>query len=269
MESLRRQLYSFAIACFSLALAATALAQERDTSGSEPEAAAQQEPQPVEPSGYRELVDEALGEYDAGHYEESRALLRRAHGLFPNARSYRGLGMAEFELRHYPEAIRALEAALASNVRPLDDKLRAATELLLARSRGFVGRVFVETEPSQSRVFIDGIPANGGPTTPAVLSVGDHLIEVEAEGYAAVQRSIRLQGGETETLVISLRAAPPLGEAPTGARSRRWYKSAWLWSAVAFVGAGAAAGAAVALSRDHGRSEAGYAGTSGVSGRAP
>src|SRR5688572_888187 len=53
---------------------------------------------------YKRAVEEALKEYGLGHFEEARSLFRRAHGIYPNARTLRGLGMVEFELRHYVRA---------------------------------------------------------------------------------------------------------------------------------------------------------------------
>src|SRR5262249_43441282 len=58
------------------------------------------------------LIADAVAEYDAGHFEEARALFRRAQAEAPSARTLRGIGMASFELRDYVEADRALAAAL-------------------------------------------------------------------------------------------------------------------------------------------------------------
>lgn len=71
----------------------------------------------AEPTGYRELIAEAVAEYEARHFEEARALFRRAHAMFPNARTMRGQGMAEFELRNYRGAIQCFESALSSRAR--------------------------------------------------------------------------------------------------------------------------------------------------------
>src|SRR5262245_36987 len=94
-----------------------------------------------DPAGYRQIVDEAVSEFEAHHYEESRSLFRRAHVLHPNARTHRGLGLAEFELRNYGECIRHFEAALRSTVKPLTPDLRDDTERMLTRANGFVARV--------------------------------------------------------------------------------------------------------------------------------
>jgi len=60
---------------------------------------------------------DAVAEYEAGHYQEARALFRQAHEKSPTARTLRGIGMASFELRDYVEATRALTASLR-DVRP-------------------------------------------------------------------------------------------------------------------------------------------------------
>jgi outer membrane protein assembly factor BamD (BamD/ComL family) len=47
------------------------------------------------------LIGDAVAEYEAGHYQEARALFRQAHEKQPTARTLRGIGMASFELRDY------------------------------------------------------------------------------------------------------------------------------------------------------------------------
>src|SRR3954466_6623521 len=61
---------------------------------------------------YRRLIGDALKEYGLEHFEESRSLFERAHMLSPSARTERGLGMVEFELRHYVTAQHLLELSL-------------------------------------------------------------------------------------------------------------------------------------------------------------
>src|SRR5688572_29305605 len=82
-------------------------------------AAAPAAAQDAPPAGYRAVIDEAIAESGASRWEEARALFRRAHGMYPNARTLRGIGMSSFELRDYVGAYRALGEALASTVQPL------------------------------------------------------------------------------------------------------------------------------------------------------
>jgi tetratricopeptide (TPR) repeat protein len=204
-----------------------------------------------EPSGYREMVEEAVREFAANNYEESRALFNRAHGLYPNARTYRGLGFAEFELRHYDESVRHLEAALASAVRPLTAELKTDTVRMLARANNFVARVHVDAKPGAVRVMVDGSPVELKGAEPVLLTVGDHAVQVEAPGFVTQTRKLSVQGGEEKTLTLLLVPAPaPTSEASTAKAQRAWYKSPWLWGSVGVLAAGAAVGTGVALSRD-------------------
>ena len=105
---------------------------------------------------YHELIGEAVREFDGGNFEEARSLFARAHRLLPNARTHRGLGYTEFELRNYGECIKQLSAALASDVKPLTEHLRQETGKVLARARRFVGRVILEVEPKPTQILTTG-----------------------------------------------------------------------------------------------------------------
>jgi hypothetical protein len=225
----------------------------------DPEAAVSAEPPPIaaatEPPGYRDAVDAAVSEHDAGHFAESRALFARANALFPNARALRGIGMAEFELRNYRGSIDYLEQALSSTVRPLEGELRAETEALLARARGFVGRFHLVREPSNATVTLNGSLLAPNDSSLLVLAVGDHQIAVAAEGYGTEQRSISVTGGEDTTLEFKLPrelvGAPVAATAAAPAKpaeSKSVLSSPWLWVAVGAVAIGAGVGIGVAAS---------------------
>lgn len=228
-------------------------------------AVAEAVPAPEEESAdYRQAVEEAVREFDARNYAEARALFRRAHALFPNARTERGLGFAEFELRNYPAAITHLQAALHSNVKTLSDELRPETEQLLARAQTFVGRVYVDAKPKPNVLTIDGVavePQGGGDL---VLAVGEHLLEVRAQGFVAERRKLSIQGGEAERITILLAqqeaAAPPKAKET----HKSWYKSPWLWASVGVVVAGAAAATGIVLTRSDEPSEPYGGSASGV-----
>ncbi len=227
---------------------------------------------PEATSGYRELVDEAVREYAENHFEEARALFYRAHAAQPTARTHRGIGITEFELRNYGESIKHLEQALASSEKPLDGKMRADTEALLARARGFVSRVVLDLQPEQlpARVIVDGVEVQVDPGRSVLLTVGQHMLEVRAPGHDVARRAVTVTGGEEQRLTIAFDADPvstasmPVGEpSATAAASQppirtdgasRWYKNKWLWigAAVAVVAGGVTAGM---LLRPEGKSE--------------
>jgi len=162
----------------------------------------------TEPTGYREAVDLAVTELAAGNFAEARAQFNRAHSLSPNARTLRGIGMAEYELRNYGACIEALEQALASEVKPLDAALRTETEALLTKARNYVARVNLELQPGAATVIVDGVPVTLGAGNTLILRVGDHQLEFHADGRVPERRTLRVNGGEQSTMRVVLTEAP-------------------------------------------------------------
>ncbi len=168
---------------------------------------------------YTRILQEALQEYDARNYLEARALFVRAHDLQPNARTLRGIGMASFELREYVQSIRALEEALAHEVRPLTDAQRASVQDLMDRARTFVGRFRVELGPPGASLYVDDAPAELDAEGRVLLDLGDHELAVRCDGCRTATRSVVVRGGEDETLTIEAsREAEPMA-ATTSATS--------------------------------------------------
>src|SRR4051794_8387071 len=165
-----------------------------------------------EPAGYRAEIDSAIAEYEARNFAEARALFARAHALYPNARTLRGQGMAEFELRNYADAIQFLEQALAAAEKPLEGSLRTDTEALLGRARSFVGRVELTVEPASAGMTVDGTP-HDIPVGGLLLNVGDHRLDFSAPGYLSEKRDLKLTGGDQISLdvVLSQQAAAVTG----------------------------------------------------------
>lgn len=218
-----------------------------------------------ESSDYGVAIDGALSEYRAGNFEEARALFSHAHSIAPSARTARGMGMVEFELRRYASSVEWLEQSLSSAVRPLDETLREETSELLARARSFVAVLSLRVEPESARVRIDGRELRGDRTKPVLVSLGDHLLEVSADGYETSQLPVRVQGGEEIPIRIALVAKPvvpgtsPEAESPPAPAaalrgqvdrgdSSAWYESPWLWTGVSVAVAGAAVAIAFAVS---------------------
>jgi hypothetical protein len=155
------------------------------------------------PQGYETVIREAVQEFDASHWEEARALFKRAHAQRPSARTWRGLGITAFELRQYVEAIRELASALDDPRKPLTEAQRRDVEGLLARARGFVGVLRLHVQPATARVLLDGepFPTESGE---APLNPGAHTLDVQAEGYVARASQINVEAGAQEELEISL-----------------------------------------------------------------
>ena len=198
------------------------------------------QPQP-QPPEYQTLIDRALAEYEAHNFAEARALFNQAHALYPNARTLRGLGMVSFELKTYGESIRYLEAALTAQVKPLTGELRDETLELLARAKAFVARYEIEIkpEPPSLQIVVDGIPVEFAPGQGLTLSVGEHVLQVQAPRYQEEKRALSVKGGEAVRIVIELKETPAAPRLATSAQPQRdersVWSSPWLWTGVGAV----------------------------------
>lgn len=194
-----------------------------------------------EPPEYRDLVRQGTQEFELGNYAEARSLFERAHELYPNARTSRALGMAEFELRNYRLAAQHLEQALASNVKPLAADTRPRAEELLRRARGFLGRIRIQVEPANAVVLLDGQPLEAVENDESVLVVGDHVLEFRATGFASERRSIRIVDNEVQSVSVKLAALEEASANTSFADGEREpnrtpvYKKWWLWTTVGVV----------------------------------
>jgi hypothetical protein len=158
-------------------------------------------------AGYEAAIDQALSEYQAHDFEEALAFFTKAHTLSPNARTLRGMAMAEYELRRYVASLTHLQEALASRVMPIKGALRTETEELLRKAQQYVSRVVVQVAPAtaNARITVDGaatvLPADGA----LLLQVGERVVEVQAEGFEPERHTLVLQAGGEQQLTITLR----------------------------------------------------------------
>lgn len=215
-----------------------------------------------ETTEYTQAIKLGSSEFAAGNYAEARAQFTRAHEEFPNARTLRALGMVEFELRNYLAAFLHLDQALESAVRPLDDEKRAHVEQLRKQAHGYVGRYTLRVSPSNASLELDEVPTTTDGSGAILVQVGDHALQVSAPGHRSTRRALHVAGGEDATLAIVLNPSGATGEHSDARASEEaaphklesaapFHKKWWLWTAVSIVVVGAAAGATVALTRDH------------------
>lgn len=157
---------------------------------------------------YQQVVNAALTEYERGSWEESAALFQRAHQLRPSARTLRGLGLASYEARRYPESIRYLSGALEDARRPLTPKQREEVDATLTRARLFVGYLQLAIEPAQAVVTINGQQVQPDAKGVVITNIGWLEIEVSAAGYQTVSKHIRVNTGEQQTLALHMTREP-------------------------------------------------------------
>ena len=215
-------------------------------------ALAQGDDEGPEPAGYRAAIDAAVQEHELNHFAESREHFAQAHALLPNARTLRGLGVADFELRHYVDAVRELEAALAAPAKRLQVSLRADTEALLARARGYVGETQLSLDPPDATLRVDGVPTSLGAEARLMLEVGDHELEISASGRVTQRRTVRVQGQQTSELHVTLptleaAAAPTTSTTPKAPSRPRRRVATWILGGLTVALTGTVIGLVVAV----------------------
>jgi len=168
------------------------------------------------PGEYVHIIEGAVEEFGAGRWAEANALFERAHALYPNARTLRGMGMCAFELRRYADAIRFLDWSLGEQRRELTEGQRDETMELLSRARAYVGHFEVTTVPAGAEVSVDGEVPERGAEGRLVLSVGDHTIIARAPGHRDARRTVSVGGGEDESFVLELESTG-IGDPSEGA----------------------------------------------------
>ncbi|MFM2417012.1 MAG: hypothetical protein RL385_1735 [Pseudomonadota bacterium] len=199
-------------ALLALAVAASASNAAADAHG-DAHAAAAESPE------YKRTIEAALDEYRLQHFEEARTLFQRAHGLEPSARTERGLGMVEFELRHYVEAQRHLEAAINSTAKPLTDEQKRSAQDLLSRTRQFVAQYALEVEPRNSELVVelDGKAIDARDVGHVSLTAGEHSLRISSPDHVTRELVIDVKGGEQQTLRIQLEVKSPTAPATAAA----------------------------------------------------
>jgi tetratricopeptide (TPR) repeat protein len=205
-----------------------------------------------EPAGYARATEQGIAEFSARNFEEARALFLQAHAQYPNARTLRALGMVEFELRNYVESVQYLEQALRDSVKPLDATRRVEVEKLLETANSYVARITLQVEP-ETHALLDGEELGAANGRELLVDIGNHVLEFSAPERVSQRRTLKIKGGERETLRIGLMRAVSTVPAraddkpDTQRKDRPMYKNPWLWGVLGVVVAGAAAGTLAAV----------------------
>ena len=161
-------------------------------------------------SRYRDLIAKALQEYSLGHWPEARVFFSDAHSLWPNARTFRGLGMTCYEGRNYVEAIGFLEQALENRTQPLTDKLAAEARNILEQAKRFVSSVYITVSPEGATVTVDDKSLERRFDGAVLLDPGEHQLDVSAPGYHPSHRSFVAEAGRPMHLRVDLNSDTPL-----------------------------------------------------------
>jgi tetratricopeptide (TPR) repeat protein len=188
MQAGRKSFVSIALLCCSWALQV----------GAQPSAA----------SGYDELVARGVSAFEAGRYTEARELLQRAHLLYPNARTLRGMGLAAFEAEDYAQAGQDFERALAETQNPLDDAQRAELERLQAEADARTARFRLIGQLPGSVLRVDGDPPLMDLAGFLLMDAGTHTVSLQLAGGEERTLALQAEGGQWSDLDLSAARGP-------------------------------------------------------------
>jgi hypothetical protein len=196
---------------------------------------------------YRQLVQQALDEFERGNWDEAAGLFQQAHQISPSARTLRGMGLAAFEGRRYVASIDHLRAALSSTVNPLTDKQRAEVEGTIARAEKYVAKLQLTVTPESAEVFVNGepLPSNGGDR---IVTLDPGLVEIRAvsPGHQLMLRQLRIVSGAQQHLELRLApASTTSGDTKVDRGNGRFPYSTFGWLSVGLAG-GSAVGSLIA-----------------------
>lgn len=169
---------------------------------------------------YQVAIQRALQEFQSGHFEEARSFFRQAHRESPNPRTLRGIAMASYELRDYPEAYRSIRQALSfgASDRDLTAEQRTAAAELLDRTTALIG--IITGVPANATVTIDGTAARIESDGSLLFRLGSHHVIVTFADGRTADLDFDVAGGENVAL-----PQPAVDVAATRTRGRTAYEA--------------------------------------------
>lgn len=194
-----------------------------------------------DPEAYKQLIRQAVDQYELDNFAEAKALFTEAHRVFPNARTLRGLGLCANSMRDYVGAIHYLEAAIAQRARPLEPAMVNEAQAVIARARSFIGRVRVALDPPDATLTVDAWPAErvGGVLE---LNPGTHELAAQAPGRQSATRLVRVESGAELSVELALAPTEVVSTSAAPASAAESDSSIAPWIVVGVSGAVAIAG---------------------------
>ena len=166
---------------------------------------------PARADAYQDVIDDAIHEFEQRNFVEARALFEQAHAMRPSARTLRALGFCAYELRHYAQAQRELQAALDDVRNPLTEAQVSEVRNALQKVKRYVGQLQLATQPPSASIVLDGRSVR---ERTFELDAGDHQLVGSAPGYQTRELKVTVAGGQLATANLVL---PPLELAPSDA----------------------------------------------------
>lgn len=166
------------------------------------------------------LVNQAVELRRSGDDQGALGLLQQAYGMGHAPRATGQLGLCEQALGQWADAEGHLLEALKADQDAWVKKSRRVLEDALVVVKSHIARVEVQGEPEGAEVLLNGVVAGKLPLAgPMRVAAGELEIELRAPGYARETKTLRLEAGQYQRVVLRASravaaATPPPAPAP-------------------------------------------------------
>jgi tetratricopeptide (TPR) repeat protein len=182
------------------------------TAGLAAEARAQS---PEEVKIARQIAVDGLAAYKESQFEKAVDLFEQAKAIYPSGQILRMLGYSLLGLERWEASAQAMEAALASEVGPLNEKDRKDVQEQLAKALAHLGTIRVTSSVAGAELTVNGgAPVALPLTAPMRLVEGKHVLVARAAGHTDATHDLQLEGGQALDLQLDPVAPKPVVVAP-------------------------------------------------------
>lgn len=170
-------------------------------------AGAQPPPKPAAPvdantEAARRHFQNGIKLYEDENYKGALAEFEAAYALKPGASSLKNIALSQKALYRYAEAAETLQKVLSKHAAELTPQEKAAVEQAVSELAGLVGSIVIRVVPAHAKVSVGGRAVDATQMAAGInLNVGEHTLVAEAPGYARVQRTVRVAGGQKQVPV--------------------------------------------------------------------
>ena len=138
----------------------------------------------------------ALELYEEANLGAALAEMKRAYQIAPNYRILYDIGQIQFEMQNYSGALSAFEEYLAQGAKEVPAERRRQVEKDIGKLRQRIALLEVSVNVADAEVWMDDERIGTSPLAPFVANAGRRKLAVTKPGYAPVQRTIEVAGGD-------------------------------------------------------------------------
>ncbi len=148
--------------------------------------------------------------FNEADYEGALVEFKAAYKAQPHYKVEYNIGTSLFKLHRYVEAKKELEAYLSEGGEDVSEKDKFAVQGILYEMQSLIGSITVTCNVQGAMVFVNESEVGPCPfTQPLEVNLGEHDIEVMAEGYKPYKKTVTVTGGEAVSVDAILDVVVP------------------------------------------------------------